>query len=88
MNQLSKKLLNVKSAYQQIQEDYDKQQRKLHQQNNQALDYQTQIKIGKLKNEKLKEDCRVSERSLIIICAYLLTRVCVVVATFWTSEKP
>ncbi len=59
VEQLSQELLNVKSAHQQLQEEYEKQRKNLAHHANQNSNYRTQNQKLKLKNEKLKESNEV-----------------------------
>ena len=59
-SQLSKELLDVKSAYQQLQEEYGKEQKKYRQHINHLEETRTQNQKLMYKNKKLKESYEVS----------------------------
>ena len=60
MNQLSKKLSEMKSSHQSLQEEFNQQEKKIHQRNNQALKYESQLQRLKSKNQNLSSELAVS----------------------------
>lgn len=64
INQLSKELLDMKSSYQLLHEEYGKQQKSLRQHHAQSAEYRTDKQKLMLKNEKLKDAYDVSKISL------------------------
>lgn len=60
MNQLSKQLHEMKAAHQHLQEDHNKQAKKLHQKNNQTLKYETQLHQLKSRNQNMTDEVKVS----------------------------
>ena len=61
MSRLSKELLDVKTAYQQLHEEFGRVKKDLNVQLNQCADYRTQKDKLMLKNEKLRDAYEVSE---------------------------
>jgi len=60
MYQLSKKLSETKSCHQSLQEEFNKQEKKLHQKNNQALKYETRLQRLNSRNQMLTSERNVS----------------------------
>lgn len=60
LKQLSQELVNVKTDYQELQEDYEKQKKSLHQQVHHVSELETEKQKLALKNRKLKESYDVS----------------------------